>query len=319
MPPAENAKRQFCRVDPRRLEIAVGDIALSYSVDEISAGRPLRTPFEQAANLWVCTGMAGANATTSGHSEFEAYRLSPVNSFKDKVVTFSARTGTAEAKAEAEGDPKGLYHGVLVTYGRAKSVLCGPPVIFVGRDITKRRKRPNPPPSAQTDAAETIPAAAEPSLPQAEAPSEQASSSEMPPCVVPASRLSDDTGDIAESYSADRIGMGQPLRQPFKHEGALWICTAIRGAALTVTGSREHEAYRLVPERLFIGEPTTYSERIATAEAAEAARNDPAGFYHGMKVKFANAAFVICGPPARFVAAQRPDGDALEPAQLSLF
>lgn len=42
MPPAENAKRQFCRVDPSRLEIAVGDIALSYSVDEISAGRPLR-------------------------------------------------------------------------------------------------------------------------------------------------------------------------------------------------------------------------------------------------------------------------------------
>jgi hypothetical protein len=31
-------------------------------------------------------------------------------------------------------------------------------------------------------------------------------------------------GDIRASYSADRIGMGQPIRKPFRYAGALWVC-----------------------------------------------------------------------------------------------
>lgn len=31
-------------------------------------------------------------------------------------------------------------------------------------------------------------------------------------------------GDIHASYSADRIGMGQPLRTPFSHGGYRWVC-----------------------------------------------------------------------------------------------
>jgi hypothetical protein len=30
-------------------------------------------------------------------------------------------------------------------------------------------------------------------------------------------------GDIRASYSADRIGMGQPIRKPFRYAGALWV------------------------------------------------------------------------------------------------
>lgn len=63
---SERPQPEFFRVQFKRLEIAVGDIALSYSVDEISAGRLLRAPFEHAGELWVCTSMTGTNATRSG-------------------------------------------------------------------------------------------------------------------------------------------------------------------------------------------------------------------------------------------------------------
>ncbi len=137
---------------------------------------------------------------------------------------------------------------------------------------------------------------------------------------VGASRLDDERGDIANSYSADRIASGQPVRKPFQHEGCLWICTSISGSGLTSSGSTEFEAYRLTPEKLFAGTATTYTARTGTAEAAESARNDPNGFYHGMRVKFAGAASVLCGPPARFIAAQRNDPNRpAEPEQLVLF
>jgi hypothetical protein len=46
--------------------------------------------------------------------------------------------------------------------------------------------------------------------------------------------------------------------------------------------------------RCFTGSPTTYHDKTGTTEAAEAARNDPNGFYHGMKVTFASAAYILC-------------------------
>lgn len=312
---------EFCPVQFKRLEIAVGDIALSYSVDEISAGRPLRAPFEHAGELWVCTSMTGKNATRSGLSEFEAYRLAPASSFKGAPVTFKTRAGSEEARTEAEDDPNGLYHGVLVTFGRAKSVLCGPPVTFVSDETTRRKKRDDITPQAEPEPAESSDSVDEPCSADTEATSEGASPVEPPTCPVSASRLSDDCGDINESYSADRIASNEPVRRPFKHDGALWVCTSITGSALTASGGPEHEAYRLVPKRMFSGPSSTYSEKTGTAESSDAARNDPNGFYHGMKVQFAAAAFVLCGPPLRFVAAERPEADhsESEPAQLSLF
>lgn len=143
-------------------------------------------------------------------------------------------------------------------------------------------------------------------------------------CAVNATRLQYDGGDINQSYSADRIASGQPIRKPFQHDGALWVCTSITGSGLTVSGSSEHEAYRLVPGRVFAGTPTTYGARTGDLAAAESARNDPNGFYHGVAVKYGRDAFVLCGPPLRFVpeevaARPGPSPNSPSPLQLSLF
>lgn len=140
---------------------------------------------------------------------------------------------------------------------------------------------------------------------------------QKPTCAVKATRLQYDSGDISQSYSAERIGTGQPVRKPFQYEGALWICTSITGSGLTVSGSTEHEAYRLIPEHMFTGTPTTYAARTGTFESAEAARNDPEGFYHGVTVKHGREKSVLCGPPLRFVAEEA--ATAPEPLQLDLF
>jgi hypothetical protein len=142
------------------------------------------------------------------------------------------------------------------------------------------------------------------------------------PTAVYAARLQYDGGDINESYSADRIASGQPVRKPFQHDGALWICTSITGSGLTVSGSSEHEAYQIVPQHMFAGTPITYGTRTSAGESAEAARKDPNGFYHGVAVKHGCETFVLCGPPLRFVpeeVAVRPEPNSPEPLQLSLF
>ncbi len=131
-------------------------------------------------------------------------------------------------------------------------------------------------------------------------------------------------GDINASYSADRIASAEPIRKPFQHDGSLWICTSVTSTGLTASGSTEHEAYRLLPARLFNGTPTTYSAKTSTVAAAEAARNDPNGFYHGVAVKFAREAFILCGPPLRFIPANAPSRPGAaperpEPEQLALF
>lgn len=110
-------------------------------------------------------------------------------------------------------------------------------------------------------------------------------------------------GDISASYSADRIGMGQPVRKPFTWQGGLWVCV---GKDHRNGGSAE--AYRLMHPMMYDGLPVTYAGKTRDGDAARA---DPKGFYHGMIVKHAGAAFVLCGPPATFVPGQTE--------QLSLF
>ncbi len=138
-----------------------------------------------------------------------------------------------------------------------------------------------------------------------------------PTHAVKTSRLQFDSGDISESYSADRIACGQPVRKPFQYDGDLWICTSITGSGLTVSGNTEHEAYRLIPERMFSGTPTTYAARTGSFEMAETARNDPEGFYHGVTVKHGRETFALRGPPLRFIA--EDVAKAPEPLQLDLF
>jgi len=107
-------------------------------------------------------------------------------------------------------------------------------------------------------------------------------------------------GDIAASYSADRIGLGQPLRKPFEWRGSLWVCVGL--------GYESAEAYRLMHPQAFDGAPVTYRAKVADGEAA---RKDPNGFYHAMSVSYGGSTFVLCGPPALFVPG--------ESAQMDLF
>lgn len=107
-------------------------------------------------------------------------------------------------------------------------------------------------------------------------------------------------GDIRASYSADRIGMGQPIRKPFRHAGQLWVCVG--------SGPSGAEAYRLVHPSLHEGIARSYHDRCRDGDRA---RGDQAGFYNGIIVRHAGRELVMVGPPVLFVAG--------EEAQLSLF
>ncbi|MGB3627282.1 MAG: hypothetical protein WA989_15725 [Henriciella sp.] len=101
-------------------------------------------------------------------------------------------------------------------------------------------------------------------------------------------------GDIAASYSADRIGLGKPVRTPFRWCGGSYICVGMQFCG----GTQSARAYRLCDLRVFDGEPVTYRERCANGDAARA---DSMGFYHGMRVRHGGRYYVLCGPEASFV------------------
>jgi hypothetical protein len=126
-------------------------------------------------------------------------------------------------------------------------------------------------------------------------------------------------GDIHASYSADTIASAGKIRKAFRWQAQLMVTVSLS----RLGGMEQAEAYSLIPLKVFTGTPTSYSEKIGTAENAEAARNDPNGFYHGMTVKQGGELFVLSGPPVIFVAEDgptRPDGAAIaEGEQLRLF
>jgi hypothetical protein len=123
-------------------------------------------------------------------------------------------------------------------------------------------------------------------------------------------------GDIRGSYSADIIAMESRVRKPFKWHGELMVCVGTSGRG----GVDEAQAYRLVPVRMVAGTPTTYRDKTGTSDGAEAARNDPMGFYDKIIVKSGKESYVLVGPPVIFVAEPtRPGAQSVEPAQLNLF
>src|SRR3546814_9631196 len=91
-------------------------------------------------------------------------------------------------------------------------------------------------------------------------------------------------GDIRASYSADRIGMGQPIRKPFRYAGELWVCVG--------TSPSGAEAYRLVHPSLYGGAARTYPDRCCDGDCA---RGDQAGFYDGIIVRHAGRELVKIG------------------------
>ncbi|MEM1353300.1 MAG: hypothetical protein AAGH88_00305 [Planctomycetota bacterium] len=85
--------------------------------------------------------------------------------------------------------------------------------------------------------------------------------------------------------TAEGIGMGEKISNPFIHQGEALVCVGHGSRNTKLPGA---EAYRLVPidwytERLtgqFFG---SYAEKTADVEWA---RQDPNGFYHGMIVRY---------------------------------
>ena len=102
----------------------------------------------------------------------------------------------------------------------------------------------------------------------------------------------DPESDIVGSYSGDRICDDKPVRKPFHFRGGLWVCVSTWGELA--------DAYRLVPVASSAVAPTTYSGKTGGEKAAEDARNDPNGFYHGVTVKHGGRSFVMTGPKITF-------------------
>lgn len=115
-------------------------------------------------------------------------------------------------------------------------------------------------------------------------------------------------GDITQSYSADIIPNGR-VRRPFEHGFELYVSV---GNSLDIRRRESAKAYRLALRENFNGKPTTYSDVRMNAEAA---RQSPLGFYHGIAVVRGKAQYVLCGPPVVFVEAENQPTET----QLDLF
>ncbi|MEM9021653.1 MAG: hypothetical protein AAGC44_13910 [Planctomycetota bacterium] len=97
--------------------------------------------------------------------------------------------------------------------------------------------------------------------------------------------------------TAEGIGMGEKISNPFIHQGEALVCVGHGSRNTKLPGA---EAYRLVPI-------DWYSERLTDhffGSYAEWARQDPNGFYHGMIVRYGGGHFVMHGPPVTFVPGQ---------------
>jgi len=101
-------------------------------------------------------------------------------------------------------------------------------------------------------------------------------------------------GDIAASYSADRICEGASIRKPFGWKGGLWVCVSIQGRG---DGIQTLLAYCLTSASAFTDDATTYRRKVSI-DHGNFARNDPHGFYHGMTVQFGSECMVLTGPSA---------------------
>lgn len=106
-----------------------------------------------------------------------------------------------------------------------------------------------------------------------------------------------DKAKALASYSADVIGMSNKVRKPVSCGGDLWVYTGGGGNA----SNRTAEMYRLCPIAEFDGTVTSYHEKISVWNEGDKypgdyARNDPNGFYHGMRVQNGSTVYVLCGP-----------------------
>jgi len=107
---------------------------------------------------------------------------------------------------------------------------------------------------------------------------------------------------VKASYSADTLSdhHRHSIRRPFEFRGHWYVCT---GGVSWRTGRSEEEAYRLLPLADFPEPASYYAKNRPGFEGdwAENRRNQPEGFYHGMKCDRGKVPWVLAGPPILFV------------------
>jgi hypothetical protein len=103
--------------------------------------------------------------------------------------------------------------------------------------------------------------------------------------------------EVRASYSADRIGDGRSIKEPFRYQGAFMVCVGTLGKGFDFEYAA---AYELVHPTLFDGNPQVYAMQ-RMRDDGEAARRNPLGFYHGTLVKCGPLEFVMQGPEVRFL------------------
>ena len=134
-------------------------------------------------------------------------------------------------------------------------------------------------------------------------------------------------GPVAASYSADTIGTGK-LRRPVKIGGEWFVFMGGTAEEFRV-GVR---VFRLVPRAEWTGDCWTHSEKLAIGQpegglttlirsgwsSGEHGRNDPNGFYHGVKARAGKVEMVLVGPPVYLVPMPK-EKEPRQQKQLSLF
>jgi hypothetical protein len=138
---------------------------------------------------------------------------------------------------------------------------------------------------------------------------------------------SDKQGPVAASYSADMIGTGR-LRRPVKIGGERFVYMGGTAEDFRIGV----QVFRLVPRAEWMGECWTHGEKLALGRpegdlttligsgwsSGEYGRNDPNGFYHGVKARVGKAEMVLVGPPIYLVPMPK-DKEPRQRRQLSLF
>ena len=122
-------------------------------------------------------------------------------------------------------------------------------------------------------------------------------------------------GPVEASCSCSSICEGK-IANPFKIGSELFVSMGGRAGFSVVK-----KVWKVVPAAEFEGPSWSYSEKLSIEKdeygcGGEFARNDPNGFYHGMKAKWGKQAVVIQGPPVYLIAG---DKSPKQPKQKSLF
>lgn len=121
VPPSRLAMGTWCHQTNK--SIGEGDVYASYSVDTIALGDKIRKPFRLQGRLYSTTSVSGSVDS----SKATAYQLMLPAHFDEPLKCY-------EELRRRRSENRGFYHGLLVSHGRQKFVLFGPPIEIVQSD-----------------------------------------------------------------------------------------------------------------------------------------------------------------------------------------